>query len=828
VTGHSVRADFGAWKAHLARARQALGEGGPPEPYLRVVDELVRALGREGGWEAPRRGLVALGGYGRRELAPWSDLDLLFLVGSHRDKGAADEVLYPLWDLGFEVGHALRTPAECATLAARDLSVATALLDGRLLLGDDHLHRDARARAGIRPGGSRRSKGWAEEILRSVPDRRLRFGEISHLLEPHLKEGRGGLRDFHACRWVQACRGQAAAGGPAPQADGGELLGAVSFLSRARNVLHAVAGRKTDHLTFEHHRQVAARVLPGRPIEEFFAALHQAAHRVSNAWDRTAARVEPRRRPLLRRQARALAEPGHIAGELLAWSRASAPLPESLSRALETPGAGEAVRTAAQEILRRRIPLAPLLRELHRRDRLALLAPEVEAVIHRVEYDARHAFTTGVHCIETLGALEDLWLGAREREEPHLTRIAGALVRPWVVRVAALGHDLGAASEEPEHAQASVAPTLGLAKRLGLSGEEAEEAAHLVRAHQVLPSIAFSRDLEDPAAVAEAQAAAGSPTALDELLVLAYADLRATNPMQWAGAWNDWRRDLLLTVHARAFVEAEAHPDRARRAREATVAEVRRLGLPGREPRWGEIPPREASQVPPDYLARLLHLADRLGDDPAAWHLEVRGAVVEVLGVARALHHLHSNVAGALASLGFDVLSFQAHTWADGSVHLWLRATAPTPMPESGALCQHLTECVTEKRSISGRRRSPLADPRREAVPVAATVQLRDAEHPFHSVLEIQCRDRPGLLHDLTRAIEDLALSVEYALVTTHGPLARDVFHVKDIFGRRVEGADKRRALLARVAELARGNDATKQDTQLPAGVAAGAQRSEP
>lgn len=798
MNAHVLPFDPTAAKEQVAQARRSLGEGRTDgAEYLAMVDGIVASLGEAADWGKPGHALVALGGYGRGELSPRSDLDLLFLSArGDAPQASVEAVLYPLWDLRFDVGHGLRTPRECARLAEEDLAAATALLDARLLLGDAALLEDARRKAGIRPEGSRETRRWVGRILAEVEARRTRFGEVSHLLEPHIKEGKGGLRDFQASQWILTCLGEDPRGSAAEaRGDEGARAG-YAFLIRARNALHAAAGRKTDHLTFDLHRDVARSVVSGAPVEDFFASLHRASHAVLAAWEELAPAAREAVAPrLLPRPRPGPAPTGeHLVRALETWAEGGDPMPVDLRRAV-TRGDPDAVAgslvDAVAQTLRSRVPLAPLLHELHRLGRLGLVAPEVEAVAHQVHYDARHAFTTGVHCLETLAVFEDLWLGLLEKEEPHLSRIAGGIGRPHVVRLAALCHDLGKGQHagDEAHAEAGAGISMRIARRLGFEEGDVEAVARLVRHHRALPSIAFGKDLENPASWADARRAAAPPGGLEELVTLAYADLKATNPQGWSGVWSDWKRDLLLTLYARA----------------AAWESDRSAVNPARDPR---VPPLETAQVPPDLLGRLLVLAAALGDRPATWQIDLRpGGLAEILGVAHTSPRLLSSVTGALAGLHFDILSFQIHAWSDGTVHLWLRAAHLEGSPPPEEVATRLTQSLTGELPPFQPRSPALRDPRSEAIPVELRVRLHDGDDPYSSVLEVRCRDRKGLIRDLARIFERQGLTVTYALVTTVGPMAQDIFHVRDIFGGRVAGEDKVRALLAATAQVARAGE---------------------
>ncbi|RMG92997.1 MAG: ACT domain-containing protein [Candidatus Dadabacteria bacterium] len=790
----------GAWKAELDGARRALAEGRiDPGGLADVLDRIVRELAEDAGWHRPGRAVVALGGYGRRDMAPRSDVDLLFLTERHRGEPDVEAVLYPLWDLGLEVGHALRTPRDCRDVARTDLTAATALLDARLLCGDpDLLARGLRA-AGAAPRPSRRTRAWARAVVADVGTRRTRFGEVSHLLEPHVKEGWGGLRDAHAASWVLACLGLDPRQEIPRLASGPRALEGARFLARVRAALHAAAGRKTDHLTFEHHEPVARLVTPGFPPGELLARVHRAARGIAALWEEVAqAFPRPPGRP---RPPTGFSSAEEARTALSIRRRGGpAPSPIALDRLAASPG--EVRRPALLRVLgeglRRRAPVHLWFRALLDRELLGDVDPLLARAAEAVPYDARHAFTVGAHGVESLAAFDRLWLGALEDREPWLTRVAGGLAAPWIVRVAALAHDLGKCLDPDDHARAGAAAARRLGLTLGLSPPEAEEAARLVALHHALPRLAFRQDPEDPRTAAEAWEIAGTPERLDALVVLAYADLAATHPGPVGATWTPWVRGLLLALHARAHATPAAPPLSEADLRKRLAA---RIGRPDAGSLVHEVPRAELLQVPLDLLERLVRMTARApSSDDGLWEVVTPATgPVEVLGV---IPHpppwALSAASSALSRLGFDVRMFQVHAWSRGCLHLWFRCLPPDPPPPVSRVRQALAQALGAGRP--GPRRPRLPDRRAEATPVATRVSLTHGS-PVHSILEVVCRDRAGLLADLTAALDDLGLRVTQALVTTQGPQARDVFHVQDLLGGRIEGEDKRRKVIDRVHE---------------------------
>jgi len=792
-----VTAPLSEWKDRLTEARHRLASGGAsPGEFTRLVDELVVDLARASGWAGPGRAVVALGGYGRREMAPRSDVDLLFLAARTGSAPEVEPVLYPLWDLGLEVGHALRTPSHCREVARQDLTAATALLDARLLLGDPDLFERALRRAGVQPRPSRRTRAWARAILENVETRRERFGEVSHLLEPHVKEGWGGLRDLQAARWVLACLGLDPHQEIARLPRGPQALEGARLLERVRAALHGAAGRKTDHLTFEHHEAVARIVVPGERPEELFARLHRAARDIAALWQAVADGFP--HPPRIVTAAEGFDTPDRAVSALLGpCCSDGTPRPAVMARLAGSPSPLR--RAALQEALarriRRRAATYPLLGALLDHGLLGDIDPLLGEAAHAVPYDARHAFTVGAHGVECLAAFERLWLGALEDQEPWLTRVAGGLPTPWVLRVAALTHDLGKCISAGDHGRSGAPHAERIGRALGLSAEEAREAARLVEHHHAVPLLAFRGDPDDPRTAREAWDIAGTPERLDALVVLAYADLASTHPGPHHPTWTAWPRNLLLALHsrARAARTAPSVPPEALRERAS-----RACGGAAERSLMAEVPTAELLQVPPDLLATLVRTTARLGEAPCRWEtVATPFGPVEILGViSTPPPWALSAASAALTRLGFDIRMFQVHAWPRGLLHLWFRCHPPDHPPGRERLRQILGEALAAGRP---RPRQPgLVDRRVAAMPVPTRVALTPGS-PVHSIIEVTCRDRPGLLAALTAALDELGLTVIHAMVTTQGPQARDVFHVRDLLGGRIEGEDKRKRILARL-----------------------------
>jgi [protein-PII] uridylyltransferase len=773
-------------------------------------------------WSSAGVALVALGGYGRGELAPRSDVDLLLLHdgSAPEDVGAlAERLLYPLWDAGLTVGHAVRTPADCSIASLERLDAVTAMLDGRWLAGDEGLWAEVR---GTLVGALRdEPRVLAERLRANAVARAERFGHVSHLLEPNLKEGAGGLRDVHALGWLGVALGEEP---DAPALDGLGLLRAAEreavadaheFLLRARSALHLETGRAADRLLLEQQPGIAAwmgfadepglRAVDGL-MRQVFEHARQVEHVHTSVFDRylrggsEARAVEPTPEGVLRALGRVARERGVVPPETLDLVEA-AEIPDPVAWT-------DGVRDAFLELLRAGEQGAAMLEALDRMDLFRRYVPEWGLVRCRPQRDPYHRFPVDVHLLRTFANVATLL------DDPGEDRVAAeatslVLDRDGVL-LGALLHDIGKTGEGGHVAvgRQVAAHALG---RMRLPEATRSLAHFLVSEHLLLPDTATRRDLEDDDLVLDVASRVGEPERLAALYLLAVGDALATGP----AAWTPWRQTLIRELVAkveRVLERGEAGPETAQRLAERTGA-LRSL-LP-------DVPPDELerflARMPRSYL--LTVPPERIAEHhaivaPPLGALEVRTSAG--LGARPGTHALTvvaadrpgllALVAGALSLAGLSILTAQVFTTEDGA--------AVDVFEVEGVFEAEISEerwrefRTTLRKAIEGRvelehrveakrRHYP---PSRHQTPVRVEVDTDASD--FFTVVEVGAADRIGLLFDVTRTFADLGLDVHLAKVATYGARVVDAFYVRDVLGRKLDGelvAELERALIARL-----------------------------
>src|SRR5437764_16458 len=582
----------GAGGQEVVRASSALTD--------EVISELFRAmLAQVSRPEFVPLSLVATGGYGRRELAPRSDIDLLALLPGERDPGraransVAEQPHRALWDFGLEAGYAARTLEQCVQLAREDHTLRTALLDGRLLAGDAQLFKDLE-RAMVTELEARKVEEFIHEKLEELQVRRKRYGGSVWLLEPHLKQGKGGLRDLQAALWIARVRhkvaglGEAGERGLLPAREVKEARAARDLLWRLRNELHYATGRRDDRLTFDNQRRAAAalgfRDAGGelgieQLMRQTYIALQEIARASDALIDRCAVEDAPRPAGIFGR--RPPAPPKSIDNAFQLWQgrvtvhdrEVFARRPADLVRIFSVAETyGVPVYSYARDLLVQELQrLGPglaqdrdahfefwqyLVREgsegqalapLHELGVLGALFPEIGRLRARAQHSLYHVYTVDTHTVFALQRLMRLRAGALSDAEPELTRIARAQQRPLVLMLGLLFHDLGKGLG-PDHSARGAELVRGYAQRIAMDPGDAADVEWLVLAHLKMSHLSQRRDLEDMALIESFARELRTVERLEMLYLLTYTDMASVSPENWT----DWKSRLLRLLYEKA------------------------------------------------------------------------------------------------------------------------------------------------------------------------------------------------------------------------------------------------------------------------------------
>lgn len=744
--------DYAAARAEL------LARPGPIGPAARralvgLTDDWLTELFVASGSDAHGCALVAVGGYGRRELAPGSDLDLLFLTPVGSDAGELSEsIWYPIWDSGMKLDHSVRTPAQARQLAGQDLKVVLGLLDARTVAGDPELTAGLRSAvlADWRAMASRR----LDELHQDVRDRTARAGELSYLLEPDLKESYGGLRDLTILRAIEASW--------VITTEHRSLENSAQLLLDARDALHAVTGRASDRLLLQEQGPVAQR-LGMQDADELLRSINAAGRAIAYAcdvaWHRVDRATSGQSHGLVRRlrgtrrstagrtpladgvvvqedeavlalDARPDRDPVLLLRAAAAAAQEGIPLSPHAVERLATQSAPMPVpwpssaRNALVSLLGAGRSALPVWEALEHADLISRLIPQWAVVRSAPQRNPVHTYTVDRHLLEAAAAAAGL------------TR---KVSRPDLLLVAAMLHDIGKA-QPGDHTQVGVEIMRELAPHMGFDEADSAILVSLVANHLLLPETATRRDLDDPMTAELVAKAVGSQLELDLLHQLTIADAAATGP----AAWSEWKASLInrLVGLARAVLAGE--------------------------------PVRAEPALTPEQLA----LADLDG-------VQVAMAPAEGAWTVTVATDDRTGLLGLLAGV------FAVHRLAVKNAHtatVGRRAvTSWTVIPEFGEPpgTQRLREDI--RRALDGTldlsaaldKRRQAQRPRQQRVPAAPTVELLDAEATDAVVMEIRAQDAPGLLHAVATSVAAAGVQIDSAMVSTLGSEVVDVFYLR-------------------------------------------------
>ncbi|MCX4735051.1 [protein-PII] uridylyltransferase [Streptomyces sp. NBC_01363] len=792
TTTESAAPEPGGYAAARLRLLQEEARSGPPRraALAALTDDWLTALFTAAAGQTGVHGaaLVAVGGYGRGELSPRSDLDLLLLHDGNADPAAvaalADRVWYPVWDLGLALDHSVRTPAEARRTAGEDLKVQLGLLDARPVAGD--LGLVAAMRTAI-------LADWRNQAPKRLPalgelcrERAERQGELQFLLEPDLKEARGGLRDATALRAVAASW--------VADAPREGLAEARRVLLDARDGLHLATGRATDRLALQEQDQVAGE-LGLLDADALLRQVYEAARTISYATDVTwrevnrvlrARSVRPRLRAMLggraaapertplaegvveadgevvlARTARPERDPVLVLRAAAAAAQSELPLSRHVVRRLATaahplpvPWPAEA-REELVTLLGAGEATVPVWEALEAEGLITRLLPDWERVHCRPQRNPVHTWTVDRHLVETA---------------VHASSLTRRVHRPDLLLVAALLHDIGK-GWPGDHSAAGEVIARDMAARIGFDQHDVGVVATLVRHHLLLVETATRRDLDDPATVRSVAAAVRSATTLELLHALTEADALATGP----AAWSAWRAflvaDLVGRVAAVLAGQAPQEPEPA-----APGAEQERLAVEALRTGGPVLALRAQAEAPnedggPEPVGVELHIAlpDRPGVLPAA------------AGVL-ALHRLTVRA----ADLRAVELPTELGEPADLLLLSWRVAAEYGSLPQATRLRADLVRALDGSLDIRARlAEREAAYPRRRGVKAPPPrVTVAAAGSRLATVIEVRAQDAPGLLHRIGRALEQSGVRVRSAHVSTLGANAVDAFYVTDTDGK--------------------------------------------
>jgi len=806
--------------------------------------------------------LLALGGYGRGEMNPKSDLDLMFYfepAGKNAAKIISDRMLYLLWDLNLDVGYSVRSAKDCLEQAGQDVTVRTALLDARLLCGNPDLYASFENKVGKSILNSD-TGSFIKYKISENEERQKKYGSSVYLLEPNLKEGEGGLRDLHSAIWIARIKFKAASlqelviKGILNEQQAEDFRNAFDYLWCIRNHLHILGQRKSDQITFDLQQQIASELgyqdnRQGSAVEQFMQDYYTHATHVEHIASSLIVRATERdsaTNSILGFFVRRNLEEGFIIvrGELYASDpdifqndpalmmkafelaqRHEAKLSLQLKKQIRENLAlvNDKVRRSKRmndwfmEILGHHKGVGRTLREMHHLHFLTAFIPEFKNIFCKVQFDLYHIYTVDIHSLFAVEEICKLWAGEYAESQPLLTNVADNIEKRSLLLLAILFHDIGKGSGKDHSTKgASMIPTIS--RRLGLNREDSQRLQFLVQHHLKMAHISQRRDMTDMKMIGQFAELMAMSENLRMLYLLTFADLRAVGP----DVWSEWKGQLLQELYETTFdvlekgnfyqeKRSEKARNRKRKVRDALIEEFpeSRVNTAINSLSTRYLLSYRSKEIIPHLRLALGRgkdtLAMQIEQKPDAGYTELTLATIDSPG-------LFSLITGVMAAHAINILGAQIHTRKTGAVLDVLQVNSPIGgVVDNSAKWKRVENDLTA--AIEGRIRvEELVQKRQEPSYLKSSrekpkrpnkVEFDNEISDEYSVIDIFANDKVGLLYDITRTLKELGLYIAVSKISTKVDQAADVFYVQDIFAQKITEPEKieniRKALLERL-----------------------------
>jgi [protein-PII] uridylyltransferase len=796
--------------------------------------------------------LIALGGYGRAEQCVYSDIDLLFLF-EHSVPAEAEalvrEIVYPLWDMGLEVGHATRSIKECLQLARQDFEVLTSILDGRFICGMSPLFHQLMERLRLKLIHVKQARitAW---LIENNKKRHERFGDSAYLLEPNLKEGQGGLRDYHTMLWIAHIQSDIKQArdleyfGYLSHDEYQGLCNALDFVWNVRNHLHLLLNRKCDQLHLENQTQVAAMLnVEGQnghlPVERLMGELHGHMEYIKQCYRIFIYELDQKKR--LKRKNKALkttqvpglkfnrgmlnfVSPEAVLKDPLLLMRIfaesaqhKAPLNAEARRLVKEfghviaePGFRSSPEAVAlfEKILMRPVEIFDVLNAMLDTQFLVRLIPEFKDVVNRIQFDQYHLYPVARHLLLTVRLLKSIITDKHQGYDIFARQLYQEIRNKRVLFWAALLHDIGKGEAASGHAVRGAELAGGIVAAMGLAEADVETVVFLVKEHLLLFETATRRDISDEETALFVARRVGKPERLKMLYLLSVADAMATGPK----AWNDWTAALMRSLFLKALNAMEKgelvsrHAVRTiehKKERILTCAGCRQ-DVAFRRKLIDFMSPRYLLHTPSQEIPQHIELYQRLGDGPFVWQIEKPAdeKTRTVTICAKDRPGLISQIAGVLTLNSINILDVHIFTWRN-NVALDIFKVQPPPDllfedERWERAARHLRSALDGELNLSvelAQKQDSRRSIRKMTKDRPQQVVIDNETSSFFTIIEVIAWDRPGLLYRIADALFRCRLDIWVAKIATRVDQVVDVFYVRDFDGQKVDRIHEEQAI---------------------------------